>query len=192
MERIRVLASPVRQEIVDAIEAGGASTIAEVARAIGRPADGLYHHVRALLGAGLLAEVGTRRSEHGREQGEYDLTARPMTVRFVPGEPERAEAIGGVVGASLRLAEREFRAALGRADASTTGPGRTVWANRAKGWLNAERRARVAALLAELDAVMREGAPGDGELFAMTYVVVPVRARPADRREGADSKGAVR
>jgi len=38
---IAVLASPVRQEIVDTVEAAGGATIAELAIQLGRPADGL-------------------------------------------------------------------------------------------------------------------------------------------------------
>ncbi|HET9620627.1 MAG TPA: helix-turn-helix domain-containing protein, partial [Kofleriaceae bacterium] len=46
---IAALASPVRQEILDTVEAlGGTATIAELAAQLGRPADGLYYHVTVL------------------------------------------------------------------------------------------------------------------------------------------------
>ena len=56
--QIRALASSIRQDIVDTVAATGPCSVADVARTLGRPADGLYYHVKHLLGAGLL--VGTR------------------------------------------------------------------------------------------------------------------------------------
>src|SRR5262245_47733719 len=56
---VAALASPVRQEIIDTLEALGGATIAELAGALGRPADGLYYHVRRLVRAGLLVGAGS-------------------------------------------------------------------------------------------------------------------------------------
>jgi predicted transcriptional regulator len=50
--QIRALASPIRQDILDALTAIGPCSVSELAAAIGRPADGLYYHIRHLLKAG--------------------------------------------------------------------------------------------------------------------------------------------
>ena len=54
--RLSALASPVRIELVGVLQTRGPSSIREMALALDRPADGLYHHVRILLKAGLLVE----------------------------------------------------------------------------------------------------------------------------------------
>jgi DNA-binding transcriptional ArsR family regulator len=56
-DEIALLASPTRIEIVDTLEAlGSAVTVAELAAALGRPADGLYYHLRQLSDGGLIEE----------------------------------------------------------------------------------------------------------------------------------------
>ena len=57
--KIALFATPVRVELVTAIQAlGGAATVAQLAIQLGRPADGLYYHLRALVRGGLLRESG--------------------------------------------------------------------------------------------------------------------------------------
>ena len=49
--------STVRQEIVDTIEAlGGDAAVADIAAHLGRPADGIYYHLRRLVDSGVLRE----------------------------------------------------------------------------------------------------------------------------------------
>ena len=48
--------SPVRRQIVESMQRQGPCSIAEVARDIGRPADGLYRHVAVLVKSGFLRE----------------------------------------------------------------------------------------------------------------------------------------
>lgn len=62
---VKALASPARQEIVDALQAAGARTIAELAALLARPADSLYFHVRSLVKVGLVVERGERREGPG-------------------------------------------------------------------------------------------------------------------------------
>ena len=42
LDQMRVLASPVRQEMLDALTRMGAVSLAELGAVLGRPADGLY------------------------------------------------------------------------------------------------------------------------------------------------------
>src|SRR3954468_6585211 len=56
--QVRVLKSGVRQEMVDTLAAlGGEAGVASLAEQLGRPADGLYYHLRALVTGGLVAEL---------------------------------------------------------------------------------------------------------------------------------------
>ena len=57
-KRIAVLSTPIRIELVTAIQAlGGVATVAELAAQLGRSADGLYYHLRTLARGGLLEET---------------------------------------------------------------------------------------------------------------------------------------
>lgn len=56
--QVRLLSSPVRQEMVDTLAAlGGEAGVANLADQLGRPADGLYYHLRALVLGGLVEEL---------------------------------------------------------------------------------------------------------------------------------------
>ena len=59
-EHIEALASPMRQRIMDRIEAIGPCSIRDLALSLDVAADSLYYHVRRLQQIGLLS-VGSRR-----------------------------------------------------------------------------------------------------------------------------------
>jgi DNA-binding transcriptional ArsR family regulator len=54
--RLAALASPLRMELIGALRTHGPASIRELAAQLDRPADGLYHHVRTLLKAGIVVE----------------------------------------------------------------------------------------------------------------------------------------
>jgi len=183
-EQIRALRSPVRQEIVDTVQSLGACSVAEIARELGRPADGLYYHLAALLRVGLLEEAGSRR-HRGCEEVLYAPRSpqRPMRLHYAPEDPENVEAVLGVVASMLRMTERDFAGAY-RPGAVTEGPKRNLWAARVKGWLSDEDLREVNRLLAEVAAIFaRNKEPGRDRLHAFTFVNVPLPAQ-AMRREG--------
>src|SRR3954463_6659873 len=76
--QIRALASPIRQDILDAVTAIGPCSVAQLAVALGKPADGLYYHIRRLLDVGLLMEVA---ADGG---GGADLRLDPGPKPFYP------------------------------------------------------------------------------------------------------------
>jgi len=183
-EQIRALRSPVRQEIVDTVQSLGACSVADVARELGRHADGLYYHVRALVRVDLLRPAGTR-SEGGRSEALYATRSpdHPMRLRYDPEDPANAEAVLGVVASMLRMTERDFAQAF-RPDARTEGPSRNLWAARVKSWLSDEDLLEVNRLLGELEAIFeRAKEPGRERLHAFTFVIAPIPARSV-RRDG--------
>jgi predicted transcriptional regulator len=70
--QIRVLASPVRQDIVETVDAAGPCSVAELARLLGMPADGLYYHIRRLSSADLLKAVNAK-SKRGRGEARLEV-----------------------------------------------------------------------------------------------------------------------
>jgi hypothetical protein len=173
---IRALRSPLRQEIVDVAQALGPCAVADLARELGRPADGLYYHVRALVAAGLLVPAGERGS--GRQREALYATAAPesgLWLLYDPADPENAAAVTAAVGSMLRLTARNFTDAF-RPDGEVCceGPRRNLWAGRSTGWLAPEDLAEVNELLQRLRAVLERPRAAGKRLHAVTYVVAPV------------------
>lgn len=196
----RAIVAPLRQEIVDALDAAGPCSIARLAELLGRPADSLYFHLRKLERVGLVVE--TERRREGRHVFRiYDVPAHPVSLRY--GEPIRAADLSGIARSAFRAAAREFAlAARDPALITEPGPRRALWMGRAKGWLSDQELAKANALLGELLALVRaanarggqrEGARRFGVTFGLTPVPVVSRGTPkraAAQRGTRRKKGA--
>lgn len=173
--QVRALASPARQEIVDALVAAGPCSIAELAAHTGRASDSLYHHIRVLKKTGLILERDPRKT--GRHVAAiYDLPARPVFIRYADAQPK---ALASVIAAAQRLGLRDFRRALGRPDTTGDGPVRNLWAGRVKGWAGPDDLAEVNTLLRRLYQLIHTGAPGPGRNpVSLSFILAPVRPSP--------------
>ena len=171
MAAITALASPVRQEIVDTVEAlGGGATIAELAAELGRPADGLYYHVRRLVTAGLLVGSGTPEV--------YRTPARGLRLDYA----RDAAAVRRVIAAMLRIARRDFDAGFAQVGVAVSGRRRSLWAGRTKGWVGAAELAEINALIARIEQILRRPRRrGADRLASWCFVLAPIAARPARR-----------
>ncbi len=183
-DQIASLASPMRQEIVDSIQASGPSSVADLARQLGCPADSLYYHVARLAEAGLLIEHGVRRSGR-KDEAVYDLPGPGMRLHYDPSDPENVSAVNKVIVSMLRVAERDFRAGFNPELAVVEGAGRNLRGYRAKAWLTEEELGELNELLERIDAILtRAKDPGPRRLHAFTWVLSPAKAR-APRRAAA-------
>lgn len=176
--QIRVLASPIRQDIVDAVGAIGPCSVAELARALGRPADGLYYHIRLLLRAKLLvAEKDAGAAE--RRELRIDLPSKALYLDYNPSDPHNRKAVLRAVGSLIRAAERGFRRGF-RPGVAVSGPRRDLWAGRTRGYLSADDVQEVNRLLGCLLDVMRRGRPNESrrtpaerKLYELSFVLAP-------------------
>lgn len=183
-EQIALLASPVRQDLVDTLEAlGGEADVAAVAAQMGRPADGLYYHFDLLAKAGLLQRVegagNARRYRLGRGRG--------ASLKLDYGkDAESGEAVGRVVDKLLQAARRDFRAALQDPAVVKDGPERELWAGRNKGWVNARDLAEANRLLSRLQQLLQgPRRAGRDQLVSLSFVLAPLPARPGRRGASA-------
>lgn len=185
-DQLRVLRSPLRQEIVDLLVGGGPRSVAELAETLGRPADGLYYHVRRLQRVGLL--VSLSRSRAGRRTGEVvDVAARPVALAERAHVASHRAAVGRIVASMLRLTERQYAEALRRRGRARHRGPREEWAARVTGWLTAAERDELMRALARLNAaVQSRSRDGRRRLHAFTFVVAPIdaRARRRTARQG--------
>lgn len=183
---IALLASPARIEIMDTLEAlGSAVSVAELAQALGRAADGLYYHLRQLADAGLIDE------ELAGDGRRYRTRTRPgkrLTLRYKPGKTGNARAVRSVAASMARVAERDFARALADPDTVVAGAQRELWAARGKGWVGAQELAQINELLRQLmDLLLAPRAPHKNKLIALSWVLAPLEPKPA-RRPAASAR----
>lgn len=186
-KKIALFATPVRVELMTAIQAlGGVATVAELAVQLGRPADGLYYHLRALVHGGLLGE---REGPNGRS---YDLmipAGESLRLRYRPGATANARSVAKVAASMSRLAQRDFQRALARAQTVVEGPARELWAGRLRGWVDPGELVEVNRLLHRLaDLLLSTRPAGGGKLVALHWLLAPLDAQPARRADAGATK----
>ena len=166
-KQIAALASPVRLALIDALEALGPSSVAELAKVVGGRADGLYYHLRILEKRKLIV----------RSNEIVDVAARPLFLAYVPDDARNRGAVTRVVAAMLRGALRLFAAAF-RPGVRVKGKRRELWAAQRTAALTKEQIERVNRLLGELldEFAKHEHAAGE-TLYSITFVLAPDVAR---------------
>jgi hypothetical protein len=87
-----------------------------------------------------------------------------------------------VVGSVLRVAGRDFTRALADPATVVEGPQRELWASRGKAWVSDADLAQINRLLVRLrDLVQRPCKEKKGKLIALSWVLAPLKAKPARR-----------
>lgn len=191
--QLKALAASARQEIVDVLEQVGTVSVAELAAALGRPADALYFHLRALTRVGLVRQAGFRTRPGGKEA--LFCTVQPaLQLRYEPRRAANRHAVSAIVASMTRLANRDFRRSFRPGNAVVSGVQRELLALRKVGRLSPAGLAKVNRRIQEL--VDDVAAPhGRGRLYAVTIVLTPLdhrnpgSTRPARaRRSAKDTK----
>ncbi|MEQ8768469.1 MAG: helix-turn-helix domain-containing protein [Planctomycetota bacterium] len=103
--------SPVRHQILRLLSALGAASARELAEHLGRQAESLYYHLRALEKVGLIEIAEVRRVGRHKEK-----TYRPI-ARYLRTDPDQVDpdylaAMQRSAAALLRLTERQLQSAL--------------------------------------------------------------------------------
>src|SRR3954465_11455539 len=140
--QLQAIASPGREDIIDAVGLLGPSTVPDIAAALHRSRHGLYYHVSALVKVGLLVEAGVKLVA-GKPAKLYDLPGRPLLVEYDLHSARSRRAVVRLGETRLRNAARGFRRACDPSVAVVSGPRRNVWVARWQGWLTNEDLERV-------------------------------------------------
>jgi DNA-binding transcriptional ArsR family regulator len=175
--RLEALASPLRMEIIGALRTDGPRSIRELAAQLDKAADGLYHHVRMLLKAGILREREQRKVGR-RMEAVYELTAERFAGRMDPKSAESKAAAIRAGSAAMRLASREFKTAI-ETDAMTLTKGLpNLRASRQKTWLTDRGLLRLHRLLGQIERLLlSESDRKRGRAHSLTIVLAPCRQR---------------
>ena len=153
----------------------GTVSVAELAAALGKPADSLYYHLRILQKAGLVVEDGSRQ-EAGHSERLYRAVASDLRLAYTPGLKGNAEAVTPIVDSMLRLTSRDFKAAFENGTTVVEGPQRELWAARTTGWLTEQQVEELNRHLASMMQITVSSPPRDGveRLYALTMVLTPL------------------
>ena len=175
LKQLLVLATPGREDIIDAVAILGPCTVPDIAQFLGRSRNALYYHVRALRDSGLLVESEVQR-EGVKRTSQYDLPGRPLIVKYNLTTPRSRRAVMKLGRLRFRSGERGFVRACQRDDAVVEGSHRNLWVAHWKGWLTDEDLEEANRLLLRLVDLFRHGADaaGDRKPLELTFAIAPV------------------
>jgi len=140
--------------------------------------------MRKLEQVGLVVRRGV--DEHlARPDALYDVPGARMVVDRQPSSARETETLLGLVGAVLRMADRDLRAAFAAGLAVyRRSARRNAWAARTKGWLTRDELAEVREHLDAVTKIVHRGKKRQGSaLHAISFVLTPLvpskRSKPA-------------
>jgi len=178
------LASPFRLELIAQFGQDDELSVSDLAERTGRPATSLYHHIRVLLEAGIIHQVGSR-PKGKRQESVYSMAESMMGIAHDPDDPTSKSKIAQTVQAAFRSAARDLVAALDREDINPIGPYRNTFSlilsSRVSPDLLTKINERLRAL-EELIAEEAENDPGptaDDQFLSLTIALAPLRGRRA-------------
>lgn len=179
---LAALASPVRQDIVVALEGSRTRTVAEIARQLGRRADALYHHLRALKRSGLVSHE-PRASTGGRPGSAWRLCTPAVRLPARVMRGLRSHHAERIVAAMARASLRDYRRAL---RASRTGGEIRPSATRSTLWLDRDERRGLERTLGRLANRLRAKGPRDRRSpYVITWILTPsTKSAPPTRSRG--------
>ncbi len=182
-EQWEALASEPRHEVMQFLGALGPCSIAELAHAMNAAPDGLYHHVKRLLGAGLIRSVGERHTGRRRE-AIYDLTAQRLRFDVDIPTGRNADRLRELLRERLVHAEKNFGRALAAKEVRLDEPLADSMIEGVSSWLDDESFQKVMRHLQSAVQIMAaEKRTRRGRLYSVTIVMSPtIRLRPGGVR----------
>lgn len=175
---LRALRTPIRQEVLGALERLGRASVGDMAQALGRKPASLYYHVHELIGAGLIVEAGSRTGAY-RAEALYETTAERIIIDRSSSSKAFTEALVGLHRAALRAAERETADSLERDRARGEAPDESTTLLRLSTRLSPADAKRAVEKLRELARFMEtRGDPNAGSAFSFTASLVRLADDP--------------
>ena len=184
-KQLLALATPGREEIIDAVTVHGPCGVSEIARFVGRSRNSLYYHLRVMRDTGLLVE--TRVEKKGvKPAAHYDLPGRPFVVRYDLSTEKSRRAVIAIGKARYRTGQRGFVRACAYDGAVVSGPRRNLWVAHWKGWLTTRDLEKANRLLRQLVDVFTPpvgASRASRSPYELTFGIAPViTAKAASKR----------
>ncbi|MFI4854700.1 MAG: ArsR/SmtB family transcription factor [Phycisphaerales bacterium JB065] len=184
-EHFEAIGSPVRLTVLEFFRSRGPMAVAELAELMGRPADGLYHHLKKLERAGVVRAVATR--QRGKQiERVYDATADEYRLS------ENAEQFVRIWRLISSHAERNLAEGLAAGVTRFGGAGRNSTMRIETAQLDDAGAAEVLEHIEAIRAIFsraREEPRGEQRVF--TFLFQPVPSVLGGRRDGGRDSGRV-
>ncbi|MFG0329047.1 MAG: helix-turn-helix domain-containing protein [Phycisphaerales bacterium] len=113
--QLNAIASPVRQEIIEILMDRPPCTIAEIAEAMDRSPESLYHHMRRLQSIGLV-RIAERRKARRQVTRVYEIVARDFRIDYSNRSVAFRRARLKAARSMWRRALRDLEATIGGDD----------------------------------------------------------------------------
>lgn len=184
----RVLASAVRQNLLDILVASREVSARELAEQMGMRVTALYYHLQLLERAGLVVRRGAKR---GTARHEANFAPRATRIALDYGLDSHAGRSASVrLGRTLlRAAARDFAVGVQSPLARSDGPRRNLWVSRTQAWLTDREIGAICAQLSKIDELLLNARRGPGKvLYAASWVLAPLAM--ADQGNNNRSSGA--
>lgn len=177
-----LLASPVRQNLLDTLCAARTATARELAAEMGMRPSALYYHIELLERAGLVRRRPARRDD-ARREAVFAPAAESFLLEHELGSEPGRRASERLIRALLRAAARDAAVGLRSPLARPRTPGRNLWGSRMKAWLDDREIAAVDRHLVAIERLMLRSRRGPGKLLvAASWLVAPVSRERAGGR----------
>jgi predicted transcriptional regulator len=181
------ITSAVRLEMLLFVQTIGPCSIRQLAELMDRPADGLYHHMRKLVRAGLIVEV-ERRKVGKQTEVVYDASAKDVTIDCNLRSKRTTERIARLFRTILLHAQRTVEAALRSGEASVEGDLQNVRLKWGAAWLDDEQLAELQQHQLAINDILQEGAKErKGRLYAVLTYLAPVVRNRGSRNPSSSS-----
>ncbi len=185
------ISSPVRFQMIEFMRMVAPCSLAELGRAMGRPADGLYHHARLLSRAGLIVRaVPVDASADPRAEAVYRLPATKIRFDANPAAGRSAAPIRKMMAGLCRMTDRGLAHVIDAGIPVGDGSAKQVWARAETAWLTEAALAEVNEHFAAIDAIFERGRRvRAGRLFQCSLFLYPVvrAARKSDAARTSDA-----
>ncbi len=179
-EKMWVLSSPIRVDVLNAVCALQECSVADIAAFTGRTRTSLYPHIEQLLETGLIVESEKRLAGKRYEQ-LYRPIARTVATKHNIKDPDNVayhQAYGNAVG---RLMARLHERATASPDAVVRGPARDTVAGIFSAWVDDASLEEINTLVQRLWEICRDSHPGEGKrLVNLGVMMAPDRRAKTD------------
>lgn len=171
--QLEMLTSMRRHDIGDRLGMSAPMSVKELARAIGAQPSALYHHIDAMLRAGLIVEAGSRVVNRKREV-LYGTPAKQMRLVEALADPKNKDVMNRMVAAMSRQTARDFAAGADLPSKVVEGDARNYRFFRLLGRPTPDQVARINACIGEVIDIMYASGGNDAPLLAVDWVMTPL------------------
>lgn len=176
-KKLRILASPLALQILNALQGQAEATAAEIAEQVARPREVIYYHLRRLVEAGFIREVGQRATTR-RPVNVYRAVATDVRIDASGSSPAWRDALIDVYRAALRSLERDVRASIRAGHRPGKGAVAEFIVTARHVRLDEEGLREMNVLIAAVtEAVLRRATARSGPVYSFGLALAPVRER---------------